>query len=65
MELTVKEVKEMLPDVKVRLSTGKVVKASVRGRMNKFASVFTSEGSYKFSWLAVTRAINGNHALKL
>jgi hypothetical protein len=59
---TIEEVKEKLPSVRVIIGT-KVAKGRVVGRKNKFATVHTRLGSYEFSWLAITRAINGNYAL--
>ncbi len=59
---TIEEVKEMLPAVKVRVGK-RVVKGLVKGRKNKFATVFTPLGSFEYSWLAVTRAYNSDKTL--
>jgi len=60
---TVDEVKEKLPNVRVNVS-GKITVGRVMGRKNRYATVHTSKGSFEYSWIAVTRAVNGDYALK-
>ena len=60
--LTVAQVKEKLPSVRVNVN-GKIVPGRVVGRKNKFATVHTRLGSWDFSWLTVTRAHNSKSVL--
>lgn len=67
-ELTVEQVKELLPDVRVHI-LGMTVTARVSGRKERFAAVFVPmQGSwlnFQFSWETVTRAVNGGRVLQV
>jgi hypothetical protein len=62
MFYTVELVKEKLPGVSVKVGN-KVYKGRVMGRKNKYATVHTKAGSFEFTWLSITRAVNNGHSL--
>jgi hypothetical protein len=67
MNMTIKELKEKLPDVKVNVD-GKTYTGILTGRINKFATVTVhhpvwGKHNFEFSWQAVTRAINNDTEL--
>ena len=67
--MTIDMVKEYLPDVRLRVGCGRVVKARVTGRQNSCVTVYTKvpwgELSYYFSWEAVARAVNNHTVLRI
>lgn len=62
--LTIKEIKEQLPDVKIRVN-GKVETGKVRGRALQYAVVFVGDNSWEYSWEAMQRAVNKNRILEV
>jgi len=59
------EAKAKLPNVKVEIG-GKVHVGHVRGRMNRFATVFVKGyGSYEYSWSAIARAATNKSVLRV
>ena len=68
-QLTIKEIKAQLPDVKVTLD-GKVYVGQVSGRDNPFATVTIRHAVWgfhyaQFSWQAIKRAVNDDTSLSL
>ena len=72
--MTLAEIKEKLPRVKVKLASGRVVEAALSGRKNTYASVyyptdpqfvrgFFTQHKWEFSWEAIEQAINNNTSL--
>lgn len=67
---TPERVREDLPDVQVRLADRKtIVKGSVRGRRNEFATVFLTIGGNEvreeFAWSTISRCLNNRTPLQL
>ena len=60
--LTIEEVKEHLPRVELRYFD-RIYSAVIRGRQDKFATVFWNDRSWQFSWETITRAINADRPL--
>jgi hypothetical protein len=62
--MIVSEIKEALPDVKVK-SDGQVYTGYVRGRLNRFATVWIPEldKSFEVAWETITFCVNNNVAL--
>lgn len=64
---SIERVKNELPDVSVKWR-GKVYRAAVRGRLNRFATVHLldlPEVSAEWSWLSVARAVESGSPLVL
>lgn len=59
MTYTIKEAKENLPDVKVKIGES-VFDAKLTGRLNKFATVYLkgSTTPYEFSWNTIVNSLN-------
>jgi hypothetical protein len=69
-ELTIEEIKDLLPDVKVATDSGnRKFIGKVSGRKNRFATVtvytYGLTSSYEVSWPTVARAYNNNSAIRL
>ena len=65
--MTIEQVKDELPDVSVKWR-GTVYRAGVRGRKNRFATVFLfdlPEVSAEWSWAAVARSVESGCPLVL
>jgi len=66
--MTIQEIKENLPDIKIKLDNGEIVKGLVRGRNLRFAKVSrTTWGGFAFdvAWETIERCINNNTPLIL
>lgn len=65
--MSIQEVKDRLPPVRVRLQTGDVVIGQLSGRKEKFARIFVGHSgvsfSYEFSWHTVAKAVSNNSIL--
>jgi hypothetical protein len=64
--LTKNEIKEYLPDVKVKIN-GKVLNGKTGGRHNQFCTVYVNELGIKieYSWNAIAYALNNQTYLKV
>jgi hypothetical protein len=59
---TVERVKELLPDVKVKVN-GQVVMGQVRGRKLAFAGVRVGNCTWEYSWSAIVNSLNHDRPL--
>lgn len=66
---TAERVKDELPDVKVKLKSGKTVTGKVSGRKNQFANVVVKTGdgdiTEEFAWTTLARALNNNTSVTI
>jgi hypothetical protein len=66
--MTIDEIKENLPDVKVKIGTG-IFTGILRGRFLPYAQVWVPELGpdikIEYSWKIVQQAINNNKPLKI
>ena len=66
--MTVQEVKDKLPNVKVKLF-GRVLTGHVSGRKKKYATVWVKSGGHiydhQYSWQTVARAITMKQPLRV
>ena len=66
--MTIAEIKEQLPTVKINLNS-RIVAGQISGHYNQFAAVNTKVDGiamgWDFSWQAIERAINNNTALEI
>lgn len=60
---TLDTVKDLLPDVKVKVSKTKIETGKVRGRRNPFAAVYVGYDCYEFAWQTIVNALNNDRPL--
>lgn len=62
---TIKRVKDELPDVKIRLSDGRICLGRTKGRELDFAKVIVGDTIYDFAWLTIVNAMNAERCLRV
>jgi hypothetical protein len=60
---TIEKAKELLPAIHVKLSSGKIVPASVSGRQLPFAQVHCLQGSWELSWKTYVHILNTSEVM--
>ncbi len=61
---TIREVKDQLPNIKVKMRDGSITDAHVGSRKRKFARVWLPNGGYfQAAWQAIVNCLNGNGPL--
>lgn len=64
MDWTIERVKEELPDIDIDLN-GKIEKARISGRKEKFATVTTGDHSFQYAWSTITNVLNEKRPLRI